>query len=261
MSGGVAEAVLRRDRVVVLCGLALIAALSWAYVYSLASGMRNMDGMGAEMAMPRTQAWGVTEFAMTFAMWAVMMVAMMTPSAAPMVLMFAGVNRRRRKQQASYVPTSVFLVGYLAVWAAFSVLAASAQWGLHAASLLSPTVASTSPVLGGVLLLAAGIYQWTPLKHACLSKCRSPLGFVLHEWREGRWGAFLMGLKHGAYCAGCCWSLMALLFVAGVMNLLWVAAIAGFVLLEKAAPGGQWLGKTAGVVLAGWGALLVAGAL
>ena len=261
MSSGVAETVLRRDRVVVLSGLALIAALSWAYVYSLAAGMRNMDEMGMEMAVPRMQAWGVADFAMAFAMWAVMMVAMMTPSAAPMILMFAGVNRRRREQQASYVPTSVFLVGYLAVWGAFSVLAASAQWGLHAASLLSPTMASTSPVLGGVLLLAAGVYQWTPLKHACLSKCRSPLGFVLNEWREGKWGAFRMGLKHGAYCAGCCWSLMALLFVAGVMNLLWVAAIAGFVLLEKAVPGGQRLGRTAGVVLAGWGALLVAGAL
>ena len=261
MSSGVAESVLRRDRVVVLSGLALIAALSWAYVYSLAAGMRNMDEMGMEMAVPRMQAWGVADFAMAFAMWAVMMVAMMTPSAAPMILMFAGVNRRRREQQASYVPTSVFLVGYLAVWGAFSVLAASAQWGLQAASLLSPTMASTSPVLGGVLLLAAGVYQWTPLKHACLSKCRSPLGFVLNEWREGKWGAFRMGLKHGAYCAGCCWSLMALLFVAGVMNLLWVAAIAGFVLLEKAVPGGQRLGRTAGVMLAGWGALLVAGAL
>ena len=261
MSSGVAESVLRRDRVVVLSGLALITALSWAYVYSLAAGMRNMDEMGMEMAVPRMQAWGVADFAMAFAMWAVMMVAMMTPSAAPMILMFAGVNRRRREQQASYVPTSVFLVGYLAVWGAFSVLAASAQWGLQAASLLSPTMASTSPVLGGVLLLAAGVYQWTPLKHACLSKCRSPLGFVLNEWREGKWGAFRMGLKHGAYCAGCCWSLMALLFVAGVMNLLWVAAIAGFVLLEKAVPGGQRLGRTAGVVLAGWGALLVAGAL
>ncbi len=260
MSSGVAETILSRDRVIVLSGLVAITALSWAYVYSLASDTQNMD-VPTEMAMPRMQAWGVTDFALTFVMWAVMMVAMMTPSAAPMILMFAGVNRRRRKQQVSYVPTSVFLLGYLAVWVAFSVLAALAQWGLHAVSLLSPTMASTSPVLGGVLLLVAGIYQWTPLKHACLSKCRSPLGFVLNEWREGRWGAFLMGLKHGVYCTGCCWSLMALLFVAGVMNLLWVAAIAGFILLEKVAPGGQRLGKVAGVLLAGWGALLVAGAL
>ncbi len=247
----------RRGRIVVLSGLALITALSWAYVASLASDMRNMD-VGAEMTMPRMQAWGVADFGLTFGMWAVMMVAMMTPSAAPMILMFAGVNQRRRKQQVSYVPTSVFLAGYLGVWAAFSVLATAAQWGLHAVSLLSPMMAITSPALGGVLLVAAGIYQWTPLKYTCLSKCRSPLGFVLNEWREGRWGAFLMGLKHGGYCTGCCWSLMALLLVAGVMNLLWVAAIAGFVLLEKVAPAGDRLGRVAGVLLVGWGVWMIA---
>jgi predicted metal-binding membrane protein len=158
----------------------------------------------------------------------------------------------------SYVPTSVFLAGYMGIWAAFGVLATAAQWGLHTVSLLSPMLTITSPVLGGVLLVVAGIYQWTPLKHACLSKCRSPLGFVLNEWREGRWGAFLMGLKLGGYCTGCCWSLMALLLVAGVMNLLWVAAIAGFVLLEKVAPAGDRLGRVAGVVLVGWGVWMVA---
>jgi predicted metal-binding membrane protein len=260
MLSEVAENVLRRDRIIVLSGLAAITALCWVYVLSLTADMRNME-MGAEMAMPRMQAWGVADFGLTFGMWAVMMVAMMTPSAAPMILMFAQVNRRRREQQVPYVPTSVFLLGYLLVWAAFAVLATLAQWGLHAASLLSPMMISTTPVLGGVLLLVAGIYQWTPLKHACLSKCRSPLGFVLNEWREGRWGAFLMGLKHGGYCTGCCWSLMALLFVAGVMNLLWVAAIAEFVLLEKVAPAGDRLGRVAGVVLVGWGVWVVAGVL
>ena len=257
----VAENVLRRDRIVVLSGLAVITTLSWAYMSSLASEMRNMD-MGAEMmTMPRMQAWGIADFGLTFGMWAVMMVAMMTPAAAPMILMFAGVNRRRREQQGSYVPTSVFLAGYLVVWATFSVLATAAQWGLHAVSLLSPMMAITSPLLGGVLLLAAGIYQWTPLKHACLSKCRSPLGFVMNEWREDGWGAFLMGLKHGGYCTGCCWSLMVLLLVAGVMNLLWVATIAGLVLLEKVAPAGDRLGRVAGVVLVGWGVWMVAGVL
>jgi predicted metal-binding membrane protein len=257
------EAVLRRDRIVVLSGLAAITALSWVYVVSLASDMQsmNMGDMGTQMTLPRMQAWGVADFALTFGMWAVMMVAMMTPSAAPMILMFAAVNRRRWKQQVSYVPTSVFLAGYLVVWAAFSVIATAAQWGLHSASLLSPMMASTSPILGGTLLVAAGIYQWTPLKHACLIKCRSPMGFVLNEWREGRWGAFLMGLKHGGYCTGCCWSLMALLFVAGIMNLLWVGAIAGFILLEKVVPGGDRLGRVAGVVLVGWGAWMVAGVL
>jgi predicted metal-binding membrane protein len=252
--------VVRRDRIIVLSGLAAITAFSWVYVFTVASDMQNME-MGAEMAMPRMQAWGVADFGLTFGMWAVMMVAMMTPSAAPMILMFAGVNRRRREQHVPYVPTSVFLAGYLVVWAGFSVLATTAQWGLHDVSLLSPMMAITSPVLGGVLLVAAGIYQWTPLKQACLSKCRSPLGFALNEWREGRWGAFLMGLKHGGYCTGCCWSLMALLLVAGVMNLLWVAAIAGFVLLEKVAPAGDRLGRVAGVLLVGWGVWMVAGVL
>ena len=256
MSNGVAEIALRRDRIIVVSGLAVIMAVSWAYVSSLASDMQNMD-VPTELAMPQMQAWGITNFALTFVMWAVMMVAMMTPSAAPMILVFAGINRRRQKQQAPHVSTSVFLLGYLVVWAAFSVLATAAQWGLHAVSLLSPMMVSTSPVLGGILLLGAGIYQWTPFKHACLSKCRSPLGFVLNEWREGRWGAFVMGLKHGSYCTGCCWSVMALLFVAGVMNLVWVAAIAGFILLEKVAPGGRRLGQAAGVLMIAGGVVLL----
>jgi predicted metal-binding membrane protein len=256
MSNGVAEIALRRDRIIVVSSLAVIMVLSWAYVFSLASDMQNMD-VPMEIAMPQMQTWGATNFALTFVMWAVMMVAMMTPSAAPMILMFAGIQRRRQKQQAPYVSTSVFLLGYLLIWAAFSVLASAAQWGLHAVSLLSPMMVSTSPVLGGILLLIAGIYQWTPLKHACLSKCQSPLGFVLNEWREGRWGALLMGLKHGGYCTGCCWSLMALLFVAGVMNLLWVAAIAGFILLEKVAPAGHRMGHAAGVLMVAGGVVLL----
>jgi predicted metal-binding membrane protein len=260
MSNRVAEVALRRDRTIVLSALAVIIALSWAYVFSLASEMQNMD-VPTEIAMPQMQAWDVTNFALMFVMWAVMMVAMMTPSAAPMILMFAGINRKRQKQQAPYVSASVFLLGYLVVWAAFSVLATAAQWGLHAVSLLSPMMVSTSPVLGGILLLIAGIYQWTPLKHACLSKCRSPLGFVLNEWREGRWGAFLMGLKHGSYCTGCCWSLMALLFVAGVMNLLWVAAIAGFILIEKVAPAGHRMGQAAGVLMVAGGVVILGLAL
>ena len=258
MSSGLAKILLKRDRIIVLSGLAALVALSWAYISYLSRDMWNMD---VEMVMPQMRAWGAMDFALTFVMWAVMMVAMMTPSAAPMILTFAGANRRRRERRRPYTPTAVFISGYLMVWAAFSVVATLAQWGLNAASLLSPMMASTSPILGGVLLLAAGIYQWTPLKSACLRHCRSPLGFVLNEWREGTRGAFLMGLKHGGYCVGCCWVLMALLFVAGVMSLLWVAAIAGFVLLEKVAPAGYWAGRVAGVALIGWGAWMVAGAL
>jgi predicted metal-binding membrane protein len=186
-------------------------------------------------------------------MWAVMMVAMMTPSAAPMILTFAAVNRRRQAQQGRLVPTAVFVLGYLLVWSGFSIVATLAQWGLHTAALLSPMVVVTSPVVGGLLLIAAGIFQWTPLKSTCLTQCRSPLGFLMTDWREGTWGALVMGLRHGSYCVGCCWVLMALLFVAGVMNLLWVAAIAVLILVEKVLPRGELVSRVAG------GAFMLAG--
>lgn len=248
--------VLHRDRVLVLGGLLLIAGAAWAYMVYLAWEMGQMD-----RAAPLMHGWGPVELAMLFLMWAVMMVAMMLPSAAPMILMFARVNWKRRAQERPFVPTSVFLLGYLAVWTAFSALATIVQWGLHAAALLSPMMVSTSPILGGVLLVTAGLYQWAPLKHACLYQCRSPLGFLSSEWREGTRGAFVMGVRHGWYCTGCCWSLMALLFVLGVMNLLWVAAIAAFVLLEKVVPAGAWVGRAAGVLLIGWGAWMLASSL
>jgi predicted metal-binding membrane protein len=214
--------------------------------------MGNMNkgmGMGMSMAMPKMQSWSLMDFVSMFLMWAVMMVAMMVPTAAPMILIFANVNRKRQEQEQPYVPTAVFLSGYLLVWTGFSVLATLAQWGLHEAALLSPMMVSTSPILGGILLLAAGIFQWTPLKYACLKHCRSPLSFLMTDWREGYRGALIMGLKHGSYCTGCCWFLMALLFVAGVMNLLWVATITAFVLVEKAVPRGDLVGRIAGVAL------------
>ena len=167
----------------------------------------------------------------------------------PVILTFASVNRRRLAQQRPFVPTAIFLCGYVVVWTGFSVLAALIQWGLHAAALLSPMMVGTSPILGGLLLVVAGVFQWTPLKNACLRHCRSPLGFLMTDWREGRSGAFIMGLRHGSYCTGCCWLLMALLFVAGVMNLLWVATITVFVLVEKALPRGDVVGRVAGGVL------------
>ncbi|HEV2121444.1 MAG TPA: DUF2182 domain-containing protein [Chloroflexota bacterium] len=214
--------------------------------------------MGAEMAMPQMQSWGAMDLLLLFLMWAVMMVAMMLPSAAPMVLMFASIQRRRRERSSPYVSTAVFALGYLLIWSAYAALAALAQWGLHEAALLSPMMVSTSAILGGSLLIAAGLFQFTPLKHLCLTQCRSPLGFLSTEWREGMRGALLMGVRHGTYCVGCCWILMALLFVAGVMNLLWVAAIAGFVLLEKIVPRGAWVSRAAGVFLVGWGLWMTA---
>jgi predicted metal-binding membrane protein len=242
------EALLKRDRAIVLGGLVGLSALAWAYMGYLAWDMPQM-GMSMELTMPRMQAWGAVDLILLFVMWTVMMVAMMVPSAAPMILLFATINRRRQAQQHPFVPTLVFLGGYILVWTGFSVLATLAQWGLHEAALLSPMMVSTSPVLGGLLLVAAGVFQWTPLKYTCLKHCRSPLGFLMTDWREGTRGALSMGLKHGSYCTGCCWFLMALLFVAGVMNLLWVATITAFVLVEKIVPRGDVVGRIAGGVL------------
>jgi predicted metal-binding membrane protein len=242
------EAVLKHDRAIVLAGVVGLSVLAWAYLLTLAWRMPHQD-MAMTIAMPHMQAWGTTESLLTWVMWAVMMVAMMTPSAAPMILTFATINRRRHAQQGPFVPTAVFVLGYLLVWSGFSALATFAQWALHTAALLSPIIVITSPLVGGLLLVAAGLFQWTPLKSTCLTQCRSPLGFVITEWREGAWGALVMGLRHGSYCVGCCWVLMALLFVAGVMNLLWVAAIAALILVEKVLPRGELVGRVAGGVL------------
>jgi predicted metal-binding membrane protein len=210
------------------------------------------------MAMPQARPWNVGDTAGLAVMWIVMMIAMMIPSVAPVILLFAGVSRRRRVRGVPAAPVSVFTAGYLLAWTGYAILAALIQSALHSAALLSPAMATASPLLGGGLLLVAGIYQWLPLKGACLSHCRSPLGFFSTEWREGVRGALVMGFRHGSYCVGCCWALMALLFVAGVMNLLWVAAIAGLVLAEKAVPNGRLVGRIAGVLLAGWGVWMVA---
>jgi predicted metal-binding membrane protein len=260
MSVSIAEAVLKRDRTVVIVGLAGIIALAWAYMLYLAWNMRNME-MGMEMAMPNMQLWGKADFLFMFIMWSVMMVAMMIPSAAPMVLMFSKFNRQRHEQEAPFLATGIFLLGYLIVWTSFSAVATMAQWGLHSLALLSPMMVSTSPILGGVLLIGAGIFQFTPLKHTCLAHCRTPLGFFMTEWREGTQGALLMGLRHGSFCVGCCWLLMALLFVAGVMNLLWVATIAAYVLIEKVVPEGRWVSRAIGSLVIVWGTWMIAGAL
>src|SRR5262245_52775774 len=163
------ERVLRRDRAIMLAGLTGVVALAWAYTLYLARHMGGMDmgamPMGPGMSMPQMHAWGVVDFVLTFVMWAVMMVAMMVPTAAPMILVFGTVSRRRRVQHAPFVPASVFLVGYVAVWSGFAAAATVAQWGLHTAALLSPMLVSSSPVLGGALLVGAGVFQWSPLKY------------------------------------------------------------------------------------------------
>jgi predicted metal-binding membrane protein len=251
------QSVYRRDRAIVLAGLIVITGLAWAYLFYDAVHMTSA-GCCAALAQPQLRSWSLVDLATLFMMWAIMMAGMMIPSASPMVLMFARFNRQRRQTDQPLVPTALFLAGYLIVWTGFSALATVAQCGLHAAALLSPQMSASSPWLGAALLLAAGIFQWTPLKNRCLRQCRSPMDFLMQGWREGCFGAVVMGLRHGIYCAGCCWFLMALLFVAGVMNLLWVAVITVFVLLEKAAPKGDWIARLGGALLVGWGLVVVA---
>jgi predicted metal-binding membrane protein len=258
------QSILKRDRAIVLCGIAGLAAVAWFYMAAearamYATGVCSCAGM--KMSGPDANAWSATTLIALFAMWTEMMIAMMLPSAAPMILTFATVNRKRHEQDRPFVPTGVFALGYLTAWTAFSAVAATAQWILHGKALLSPMMVSASPVLAGALLIAAGIFQWSSWKNACLAHCQSPLGFLMTQWREGRWGAFVMGLKHGAYCTGCCWVLMALLFVAGVMNLWWIAVISALVLVEKLASAGSKIGRVAGVAFCVWGCwLLISGA-
>lgn len=246
------ESILQRDRRIIIAGLVAISALAWLYMIYLAWDMSRMD-MTMEMAMPMVQPWTASDFLLTFLMWAVMMVAMMVPSASPMILTYSATQRRTHADHRPFGPTALFLLGYIVVWVGFSFLATLVQWLLHSAALLSPMMVSTSIVLGSMLLIVAGVFQFTPLKQSCLRHCRTPLAFLLNEWRDGLGGAFGMGVTHGSYCLGCCWFLMALLFVAGVMNLLWVAALSVLVLLEKVTPLGVTLSRIAGVVFIAWG--------
>lgn len=246
---------MRSDRLVVVLSLALITLLAWWYVVRLAQEMNAMAqeaAMHAAMGMRMPDTWSLADLAALVLMWAVMMAGMMLPSAAPMILLTMGVYRRRGGLQAR-ISTASFTSGYLVAWTGFSVLAAASQAGLHAAALMSSAMVSQSAKLAAVLFVVAGIYQWAPFKTACLQHCRSPLAYLTEEWREGVRGAFRMGLRHGLFCVGCCWALMLLLFAAGVMNLLWVAAIAFFVLLEKVLPWGIWIGRLSGAALIGWG--------
>jgi predicted metal-binding membrane protein len=246
---GLIEGALRRDRVVVAVGLAAVTAIAWGSVVHMARQMSPHEFM----VMPMSGSSGAPALGWLVPMWIVMMVAMMLPSAAPTILLFASVARRRRGQGVPTATAAAFTLGYLLIWAAYATVAATVQWKLHEAALLSPAMVSASPWLGGGLLVAAGVYQWLPVKDACLAHCRSPLGFLSSEWREGVSGALVMGVRHGSFCVGCCALLMALLFVVGVMNLLWVAAIAIFVLAEKLGPGGRWLGRASGLLMIAWG--------
>ena len=223
----------RLDRLGVLSTLVAGTTLAWIYLFRLAD---EMTGSSIPMAAIQVRPWGAADFILTFLMWAIMMVGMMVPSAAPTVMIYAAVARKAARDRTVVPPTVVFVSGYIVLCTSFCVVATLAQWGLDKAALLSPMMVTTSPAIGSGLLIGAGVYQVTPIKRACLNHCRSPAHFLSEHWRAGITGAFRMGLEHGVFCVGCCWVLMGLLFVGGVMNLLWIAAIATFVFAERMIP-------------------------
>jgi predicted metal-binding membrane protein len=244
-----------RERLVISICVAAITLLAWAYLIRLArqmSASMEYDTAMAAMGMTMQAPWTALDVWLTFVMWLVMMIGMMTPSAAPLVMLFAAAASSRRERGIP-LSTATFALGYLAVWAVFSLGAALAQWGLHEAALMSPEMRTSSPWFGGAILVAAGAYQLMPIKAACLAHCRSPLGFLMTHWRDGSYGAFHMGVRHGIHCLGCCWALMAILFAVGVMNLVWVALLAAFVLVEKLGRAGLTVSRVAAAVLVVFG--------
>ncbi len=239
-------------RRVALAGAILIAlAASWAWLVWQDWAMRHMDVV--DMAMPANGPWALVDVALVFTMWAVMMIAMMLPTAVPMLVGFRRTDAARGTPRDADRRTALFAVGYLATWTAFGAAATAAQWALHAVGQISAAMQITNAWVGAGVLIAAGLYQWSPWKDVCLRSCRSPLAFLLNRWRPGSVGAVRMGIEHGGYCIGCCWLLMTLLFVVGVMNVAWIVALTLYVLAEKLAPASRWLARASGAALVGWG--------
>jgi predicted metal-binding membrane protein len=242
--------------------------LAWGYLLWLAADM-DMGGMdmtgfrmipaGMGLMAPANAPWSPIELAFVLAMWAVMMVGMMTPSAAPMLLMYARVARQSQIAGQPFAATGWFAAGYFLTWIGFSLAATAVQWAVERAALLDARMAGASNVLAAIVLIAAGIYQWTPLKDVCLAQCQSPLQFLMRHggFRRDVKGCLLLGLRHGGYCVGCCWVLMGLLFVGGIMNVLWIALLALLVLLEKVTPFGRWIARIAGVACLAAGAWML----
>lgn len=259
MSDAVLEIALRYDRRIIAAALTAVVALAWGYVVWLATAVEPM----AAMMAAATREWSPADFAFMATMWGVMMVGMMTPSAAPMVLLYARVGRQAAGQGKPFAAAGWFAAGYLLAWLGFSLAATFAQGLLERLLLLDAMLTINNRLFGGAVLIAAGLYQWSPLKQACLAQCQAPLVFIQRHggFRPDARGALRLGLRHGAYCIGCCWALMALLFVGGVMSLLWIAGITALVLIEKLIPAGRLLPRLSGAGLAAAGAwLLVAAA-
>jgi predicted metal-binding membrane protein len=254
------QAVAQRDRLVVGLALTGITAAAWLYLAHeaerfAATGVCQCAAVmigGADLA-----PWSPQTLVPLFLMWTEMMVAMMLPAVTPLVLLFSNVARSRRERGHPYVSTAFFVAGYFTVWTIFSLIAALAQWILHGATLLSPQMTANSSIVGGVIFIGAGAFQFSPLKKVCLTHCRSPLNFLMTDWRDGRTGAYVMGCKHGSFCTVCCWLLMLLLFAVGVMNLLWITVLAVFALSERIAPKTWHLSQISGFALLCFGAWLV----
>jgi len=256
--------ILRRDRQVGLAALCLFIGLAWWYLLSgagMPGDMSSMAGMDMPMDMNMTQAWTPGYAALIFVMWWVMMVAMMLPSATPMILLYGMMNRRQASRGAASVSSAIFALGYLTVWGAFSLLATTLQWQFERLALMSPAMVATSAVLGGLILIGAGVYQLTPFRDACLQSCRGPVEFFARFWSPGAAGAWKMGLRHGLFCLGCCWMLMALLFYGGVMNLYWIIGLALYVLVERFIARSRLVSRLASAVLILWGVFVLAGAV
>jgi predicted metal-binding membrane protein len=244
---------------IILWAIAALTILSWAYLIHLSREMSEAaaaETMTAAMGMAVDRPWTPTDVVLAFVMWTVMMIGMMAPSATP-VLMLAASARPPRDDQHPLATVLGFGAGYGLVWVGFSAVATLVQWALHDAALLSPAMTAASPRLAGAILIGAGLYQLTPLKNVCLTHCRSPIDFLMTHWRSGATGAVRMGAHHGAYCLGCCWALMAVLFAVGVMNLAWVAALAMLVLVEKVAPHAVTISRAAGVAMLVFGAIQI----
>ena len=237
------ESLVRRDRLFVGLGLLLTTALAWFYIAQLPHPHTH------SVWAPHAASGSVGTLALLFAMWVVMMVAMMTPTAVPMILTYTGLARRRQASHGPGPSVLALVLGYLAAWTGFSAVAAGLDWGLQQAAWLSASGQSESLALSGGLLVAAGVFQCTPLKTACLSRCRSPLALMLSQWQEGARGAWRMGLRHGLFCVGCCWALMGLMWVAGMLNLLWLAALTVYMLAEKILPAAERWAKWTGAGL------------
>ena len=238
-----------RDRLLALAIVGAITALSWLYLVQMNAAMPHGPGGMGQMMMPAMTTGLAKQFITAFAMWSIMMMAMMLPTALPAVTVFDGLSRRRAPQRRSAVTTGLFITGYLTAWTGYSVVAAAGQVALSHAALLTPMLKSTSQVLSVAILLAAGAFQFTALKEMCVTQCRTPFAFFLAEWRDGKTGAFVLGLKHGSYCVGCCWALMAVMFVVGAMNLLWMAALTLLMLMEKVAPARWRISQVTGAAL------------